>query len=152
RRYRETLKLEDFRELVRAVREASKARREAALPTLQEGYDRFGERETLWFIRELRIERKQSELRQHRRMLDERPEDASLRQEHERMRQDVLREHVDHLYEVVSSLPAAPERYRRELELAGELFDAARFEESIKQAQSVKRRSAEHRLDAWIVM
>jgi hypothetical protein len=150
-RYRQTMRLEDFRELFRAAREAPSARRETALPMLQDGYDRFGERETLWFIREIRIERKQSELRQHRRLLDERPNDAQLRQDHERMRQDVLREHVDHLYEVVSSLPSTPERQRRELELAGKLFEAGRFEEAIKQAQAVKRRS-ENRLDAWIIM
>jgi tetratricopeptide (TPR) repeat protein len=55
------------------------------------------------------------------------------------------------LYEVVGSLPNTPERQRRELELAGKLFDAGRYEEAIKQAQAVKRRS-ENRLDALVVM
>jgi hypothetical protein len=151
RRYRETQRLEDFRELLRAAREAPSAKREAALLVLQDGYDRFGEKETLWFIREVRLDRKWAELRQHRQMIDDRPGDAQLRADHGRMRRDVLREHVDHLYEVVSSLPGSPERHRRELELATKLFQAGRFEEAIKQAQAVKRR-AEHRLDAWIIM
>jgi hypothetical protein len=151
RRYRETQRLEDFRELVRAVREAPPARREAALSVLQDGHDRFGERDTLWFIREIRLDRKWSELRLHRQMVDEKPGDPQLANEHEQMRQAVLREHVDHLYEVVSSLPNTPERHRRELELAGKLLDAGRYEEAIKQAQAVKRRS-DNRLDAWIIM
>ena len=136
---------------MRAVREAPQGRREAALEVLKDGHERFGERETLWFIREIRLERKRAELRVQRQKVEENREDAKLRQEYERMRADLLREQVDHLYEVVSSLPNSPERHRREMELAGRLFEAGRFEEAIKQAQAAKRRSGD-RLDAWMVM
>jgi len=142
---------EDFRELVRAVREAPQGRREAALEVLKDGHDRFGERETLWFIREIRLERKRAELRAHRQKVEEKPDEVQLRQEYQRMRAELLREHVDHLYELVSSLPNSPERHRREMELAGKLFEAGRFEEAIKQAQAAKRRSGD-RLDAWMIM
>jgi hypothetical protein len=151
-RYRQTHAMEDFRELVRALREAPAPRKEAAEPTLRDGLERFGDRETLWFVREIRLDRKWAELRLHRQVVDESPEDAPVRAEHERVRQEVLREHVEHLYEVVSALPAGtPERLRRELELTARLFDAGRYEESIKQAQAVKRR-AENRLDALLLM
>lgn len=150
-RYRQGHRLEDFRELVRALRESSAARREAALPALQDGYDRFGDKEILWFLREVRLERRWAEVRVHRQVLDESPADAGLRAEHEQLRREALREHVDHLYEVVSSLPAGPDRHRRELELAGRLFEAGRYEEAVKQAQAVRRRS-ENRLDAWVIM
>ena len=150
-RYRQTHSLDDFREFTRALREAAAPRREAAVPTLEDGLQRFGERDTRWFIREIQLERKWAELRVHRRVLDESPASGQLREEHESLRREVLREHVDHLYEVVGSLPNTPERQRRELELAGKLFDASRYEEAIKQAQAVKRRS-ESRLDALVVM
>ena len=150
-RYRQTHHLEDFRELVRALREASPPRREAALPTLEDGHERFGDRETLWFIREVRLESRLGELRLHQKAVDENPNDAELAREHESFRQQVIAEQIDHLYEVVSSLPNTPERQKRELELASRLFDAGRYEEAIKQAQAVKRRG-ENRLDAWVVM
>lgn len=151
RHYTESHKLEDFRDLVRALREVPAPRREAALPVLQDGYERFGEREMLWLIREIKLERRWSEVRVHQRMLEESPADASLQSEQKQLRSDVLREHVDHLYEVASSLPPGPDRARRELELARKLFDGSRFEECIKQAQRLKGRP-EHRLDAWVIM
>ncbi len=150
-RYRQTHHLEDFRELVRALREASPLRRESALPTLEDGHERFGDRETLWFIREVRLESRLAELRLHQKAVDENPGDTELMREHEAFRQQVIAEQIDHLYEVVSSLPNTPERQRRELELAARLFDAGRYEEAIKQAQAVKRRG-ENRLDAWVIM
>jgi len=150
-RYRASHRLEDFHELQRALRDVPAPRRESALSVLQEGLGRFGERETLWFVREIEIEREWAEVRVHQQMLDENPENEELRREHETLLRDVLKDHVDHLYEVVSSLPNTPERQRRELELAGKLFEAGRYEEAVKQAQTVKRRS-EGRLDALVIM
>ena len=150
-RYRQTNGLEDFRELVRALRDAYPARREAALSTLRDGLARFGDRDTRWFVREIELERKRAELRLHKQVLDETPASQRLADEHRRIRAEVLAEQIEHLYEVVGSLPATPERYRRELELARTLLDAGRHEEAIKQAQAVKR-NVEHRLDGWIVM
>jgi tetratricopeptide (TPR) repeat protein len=151
-RFAQDHRLEDFREFVRALRESSPQRREAALPTLEDGLQRFGDRETRWFVREIKLERAASELRVHRRLLDERPDDRALREEHETLRRNLLRDQVDHLYEVVSALPSgAPERTKRQLVLAQKLFDAGRFEEAVKQAQLVKRRP-ESKLDAWVIM
>jgi hypothetical protein len=150
-RYRQTHALEDFRDLLRALRDVSAPRREAALETLEDGLNRFAEKETLWFIREIRLDRRWSELRVHQQLIDENPKDTSLRQQHESMKAEILTEQIDHLYEVVGSLPPSPDRQKRELELAGKLLDAGRFQESIKQAQAAKRRS-ENRLDAWVVM
>jgi tetratricopeptide (TPR) repeat protein len=151
-RFHQTGGLEDFRELVRALRESSPARREAALPVLEEGLSWFGDRETRWFVREIRLERQWAELRLHRRLLDEPDATPALRQEHDALRARALGEQIEHLYEVVSALPpGAPERQRRQLDLARRRFDARRFEEAVKQAQEVKRRP-ESRLDAWVVM
>jgi len=151
-RFRQNHQLEDFRELVRALRESSAARREAALPTLEAGLQQFGDRETRWFVREIKLEGATAELRVHRRLLDERPGDRALRDEHDKLRRQILAEQVEHLYEVVSALPSgAPERGKRQLDLARRLFDGARFEEAIKQAQSAKRRP-EIKLDAWVIM
>jgi tetratricopeptide (TPR) repeat protein len=150
-RYRQTNGLEDFRELARALRDAYPARREAALPTLRDGLARFGDRDTRWFVREIELERKRAELRLHKQVLDETPASQRVAEEHRRLAAEVLAEQIEHLYEVVGSLPATPERHRRELELARTLLDAGRHEEAIKQAQTVKR-NVEHRLDGWIVM
>jgi hypothetical protein len=151
-RYWQSKSLEDFQELIRSLRESTAARRESALSTLQDGFNRFGQRETLWFIREIRLERKWAEVRLHRQVLGERPGDAAVIAEHEQLRQGVLREQIEHLYEVVSALPNTPERHRRELELARHLFDAGRHEEAIKQAQLARRRGAEGRNDALVIM
>lgn len=151
RRYRQDRRLEDFREWVRALRESSEARRESALDLLEEGYERFGDKETLWFLREVRLERRRSELRLHKQVVDGSPGDAGLAEEHRRLRQEVVWEQIEHLYEVVGSLPPTPERQKRELELAGHLMMAGRYEEAIKQAQSARRR-AEGRVEAWVVM
>lgn len=150
-RYRQTHAFEDFRELVRGLRESSPQRREAALPVLRDGQDRFGDKETRWFVREIHLERKWSELRLHGQVLRENPANAGLTREHDALRREVLNEHVEHLYEVVSSLPPTPERHRRELELADKLLEAGRYEEAVKQSQSVRRRP-EHRLEAWVIM
>ena len=150
-RYRQTSGLEDFRDLVRALRESSSERREVALPVLEDGLKRFGDRETRWFVKEIRLERQAVELRVRERSIEERPDDERARSEHEALRQSLTRERVDHLYEVVSALPNTPERNRRQLELAAALFDAARYEEAIKQAQDQKRRG-ENKLDAWVIM
>jgi hypothetical protein len=149
--YRQTNRLEDFRELVRALREVPAARREEAIPVLQEGYGRFGEKEILWMIREIKLQRRWSEARRAQKALEATPDDAGLQSEYERLRQDILREQIDHLYEVVSSLPPGPDRHKRELELARRLLEANRHEEAIKQAQRLKGR-AEFRTDAWIIM
>jgi len=152
-RYRQTSSLQDFRELVRALRESPQQRRESAIEALEDGLHRFGEKETRWFIREIRIERGWAELRLHRKLLDQATSPASepLRREHATMRQELLRDHAEHLYEVVTALPQSPERTRRQLELAGRLLEAGRFEEAIKQAQDVKRKP-ERKLDALILM
>jgi len=151
-RYRQSHSLEDFRELVRALREAQPVRREAAITILQDGLGRFGDRDTRWFLREIELERKWAEVRLHQQMLSESPSSDKLLAEHQRLRTEVLNEHVEYLYEVVASLPpGTPDRHRRELELARKLLDAGRHEEAIKQAQAVKRR-AEHRLEAWLIM
>jgi tetratricopeptide (TPR) repeat protein len=155
-RYWQSKSLEDFQELMRALRESTAARRESALSTLQDGLNRFGQRETLWFIREIRLERKWAEVRVHRQVLGERPDDAAIVAEHEQLRQGVLREQIEHLYEVVSALPPnTPERHRRELELARHLFDAGRHEEAIKQSQLARRAgggSTDGRNEALVVM
>lgn len=151
RRYREHHRLEDFRELMRALREAPQPRREAALPTLQDGLDRFGDREVRWFIAEVQLGRRWEEVRLLRRALDESPGDARLRAEHRTLRSAVLAEHIEHLYEVAGSLPPSPERHRRELELAGRLLEAGRFAEAVKQAQAA-RRGPEVRVEAWVIM
>ncbi|HVT82466.1 MAG TPA: hypothetical protein VHM90_17630, partial [Phycisphaerae bacterium] len=149
--YKESQRLEDFRELVRSLREAPGARREAALATLQDGFQRFGEKETRWFIREIKLERRWAEVRLQQKLAEESPADAAARQACDTLRRDVLREQIDHLYEVVSSLPPGPDRARREMELTRRLLDAGRHEEAVKQAQKLKGR-AEFRTDAWIVM
>ena len=138
-RYQQGFALEDFRELVRVLRESSPARRQAALPVLEDGFCRFGDKETRWFVQEIRLEQGWAELRTH---------DG---EDHASRRAELLRKHVDHLYEVVSALPPTPERTRRQLELAQKLLDAGRCEEAVKQAQSVKRRP-ENKLDAWVIM
>jgi tetratricopeptide (TPR) repeat protein len=140
-RYWQSKSLEDFQEFVRALRDSTAARRESALSTLQDGLNRFGQRETLWFIREINLERKWAEVRLHRQVLGEQPSDPAVIAEHEQLRQGVLCEQIDHLYEVISALPPSiPDRHRRELELARHLFDAGRYEEAIKQAQLARRR------------
>jgi tetratricopeptide (TPR) repeat protein len=149
-RYRQTNSLQDFRELVRALRESPQPRRESAIDVLEDGLQRFGEKETRWFIREIRLERGWAELRLHRKLLEQQSSEQ-LRREHAMMRQELLRDHVEHLYEVVTALPPSPDRTRRQLELAGRLLEAGRFEEAIKQAQDVKRKP-DRRLDALILM
>jgi hypothetical protein len=124
---------------------------EAALPVLRDGLDRFGDRDTRWFVREIQLERRWAELRLHKQVMDEAPTSAALAEEHERLRHEVLGEQIDHLYEVISATPSTPERHRRELELARRLLEAGRYQEAVKQAQAVKRRG-ESRLDAWVVM
>ena len=151
RQFRASKRLEDFRELIRVVRDMPANRREPALPVLQEGYEQFGEKEMLWFIREIRLERRWAETRQARQKAEDHPTDAAACEDHVRLRQNVLREHVDHLYEVVSALPPGPDRQKRELELTRRLFEAGRFEEAIKQAQRLKGR-AELRMDALVIM
>ena len=149
--YRQTTRLEDFRELLRAVREAPPERREAVMPVLQDGYERFGEKETLWFIREIKLQRRWAEVRLAQQVMDESPGDARVRAAHDQLRKEVLHDHIDHLYEVVSSLPPGPDRHKRELDLARRLLEAQRYEEAIKQAQRLKGR-AEFRTDAWVIM
>ena len=149
--YRHSHTLEDFRELVRAVRESPAARREAALEVLRDGLARFGEKDILWFTREIELDRRWAEVRARGQLVTEGPEGQEQRRQYDALRQEVLKAHIDHLYEVASSLPPGPDRLKRELDLAQRLFEAGRYEEAIKQAQSVKRRP-ERRLDAWAIM
>ncbi len=149
--YRQSHKLEDFRELLRALREAPAPRRESALSTLQDGYERFGEKEILWFIREIKLQRRWAEVRLHQQLLEEKGAPADLRTEHDSLVKDVLREEIDHLYEVVSSLPPGPHRHKSCHTLTQKLFDAGRCEEAVKQAQLLKRK-ADCKLDALVIM
>lgn len=151
RKYQQSSSLEDFREWVRGLRDASADQREAGLPTLRDGLRRFGDRETAWFIREIEIERRWAEIRLNQRLVQENPRDQDLKQEHERAREAVLRDHVEYLYEVVGSMPPCPERHKQEIALAKLLLDAGRFEEAIKQSQTARRRP-EHRLAAMLLM
>lgn len=151
RRYLQTRNLEDFRELMRGLRESAESRRLAAISTLEDGLQRFGEKETRWFIREIRIEQQWRELRQLQQVPDGQSGDEGLNSQQQTLRKKVLSEEIDHLYEIVTSLPNTPERQRRQHQLAGKLFQAGRFEEAIKQAQLVRRQS-DNRLDAWIIM
>lgn len=149
--YQQTHSQESLRELIRLLRGSSPEQRQGAMPILQDGLNRFGDKGTNWFIREVQLERRWSEVRLHQQMLEENPTSPALREEQQRLHQEVLAEQIEFLYEVIGSLPNTPERNRRALELCNRLLDAGRYEEAVRQAQLVKRQS-DQRLDAWLVM